>query len=56
MQQKHVEGAKDKFEEEITFINDVTDYNQWMSESKVLGSIDLRVEIFFTIKTNTAFR
>ena len=44
------------FEEEIILINDVRNYSKWMSEPKVLGSRVLRVEIFFAIKTNTAFR
>ena len=56
IQQNQREVAKEKVEEESTFINDVTDCDQWMSEPKLIGSRVIRVEIFFTIKTNAAFR
>ena len=55
-QQKQIEGFKDSFEEDITFVNDVRDHSKWMSEPKVLGSRVLRAKIFFAIKTNTEFR
>ena len=54
-QQNKIEGVKDTFEKENKFIKDVTDYNQWMSERKAIGSRVTRIEMFLQLKLTQCF-
>jgi len=46
IQQHQIDGVQDMYDPKNSFIMDMRDYSSWMSESKVLGTRVIRVEIF----------